>query len=301
MKRHTDDEYREYKTIRQWAKQGYLPKEGAQGIELWANCNYQDSYTYYSPEEVETAATEQLAEFFAPERKRKNELAKKRRAKARAERESEKERKQQEKINEAVRPYLKRIAELKAIIQTLTNVKSDGTVGSKTLVIDTETTGLDPEHDELLQLSIIDSEGNTLFDSYFKPFASSWDKAQRIHGITPETVKNAPKISEELIEINSILSQAKKIIGYNVDFDINFLRNNGIIIYNDIEIEDVMFIFAEIYGDYNEYYNSFTWQKLTTAAEYYGYDWSSQPSGAHNSLSDCYATLYVHNKIYEKD
>lgn len=32
----------------------------------------------------------------------------------------------------------------------------------KSIVIDTETTGLDPFHDELLQVSIIDEEGNVL-------------------------------------------------------------------------------------------------------------------------------------------
>lgn len=32
----------------------------------------------------------------------------------------------------------------------------------QTIVIDTETTGLDPFHDELLQVSIIDEEGNVL-------------------------------------------------------------------------------------------------------------------------------------------
>ena len=33
--------------------------------------------------------------------------------------------------------------------------------------------------------------------------------------------------------------------------------------------------FARIYGDYNEYWQNFTWQKLVTCADYYGYDWGS--------------------------
>lgn len=40
---------------------------------------------------------------------------------------------------------------------------------SKKIVIDTETTGLNAKTDELLQVSIIDTDGNVLFDSYFKP------------------------------------------------------------------------------------------------------------------------------------
>lgn len=40
---------------------------------------------------------------------------------------------------------------------------------NKYIVIDTETTGLDPIVDELLQVSIIDNNGNTLFDEFVKP------------------------------------------------------------------------------------------------------------------------------------
>ena len=36
----------------------------------------------------------------------------------------------------------------------------------KGIVIDTETTGLDFEHDEILQVSIVDLDGNLLFNSY---------------------------------------------------------------------------------------------------------------------------------------
>ena len=36
-----DSNYADYKTARQWAKKGYLPVDGAAGVELWANayCN----------------------------------------------------------------------------------------------------------------------------------------------------------------------------------------------------------------------------------------------------------------------
>lgn len=298
--RNYSPEYKDYQTIRQWAKKGFLPIDSAVGVELWANQNCQDKYVYYSPDEVAAATAEQLSEFFRPERERKNELAKRRRAEKRAEQEREKAEERQEEINEAIRPYLQRIAEQRKIIRSLTSVEAPSRTGSKKLIIDTETTGLDPVRDEILQISIIDSEGNTLYDGYFKPFAESWKEAQRVHGISPEMVEDAPRLSEKLVEINSILCQAECIIGYNVDFDVNFLRNNGVIIYSDIEVYDVMEVFAEIYGEYSEYFGNYKWQKLTTAAEYYNYDWSSSPGGAHNSLADCYATLHVYNKINEK-
>ena len=68
-------EFEEYKTIRQWALLGQLPKKDAKGVELWANRNCQASYVYYSPDEVEPATEKELQDFFQPERDRKNKLA----------------------------------------------------------------------------------------------------------------------------------------------------------------------------------------------------------------------------------
>lgn len=41
----------------------------------------------------------------------------------------------------------------------------------------------------------------------------------------------------------------------------------------------------------------YKWQKLTTAAAYYDYDWNVKGIEAHNSLADCFATLFVYHKI----
>ena len=290
-----------HKTARQWAKLGFLPIEGAKGIRLWANRFCQDAYLYYSPEEVTEASAEQLAEYFKPERERRNAQAKIRRQRKKAERqaeiECERRQEQQEIINNAVKPYLERISELQKIIKVISAANTPGSSDHKTLVIDTETTGLDSEKDELLQVSIIDSDGNALFNSYFKPCVKSWADAQRVNGISPEMVQNAPTISEKIAEINEIMCRADKIIGYNTYFDINFLNNNGLILSESVEIVDVMEMFAPIYGEWNDYYGSYKWQKLTTADDYYKYDWNKRSERAHNSLADCYATLYVFEKI----
>lgn len=298
-----NQDYPDHKTARQWAKQGFLPIEGAKGIDLWANRYCKDTYTYYSPDEVAAATAEQLSEFFLPERERRNRKAKARRQRQRAERlaEIERERKQEQQkiINNAVKPYLVRISELHKIVKAISAANAPSSGEGKCLVIDTETTGLDPETDGLLQVSIIDSDGNTLFDSYFKPCARSWAEAEQVNGISPKMVQNAPTISEKISEINEIMFQADKIIGYNTGFDLDFLKNNGLILAESVEIVDVMRMFAPIYDEWSEYYGGYKWQKLTTAAHYYEYDWNSRPEGAHNSLADCYATLYVYNKLLQ--
>ena len=298
-----NSDYDTYKTARQWALQGKLPIEGIPGIELWANQYCKESYVYYSPEEVNIATDEQIKEFFKPERERRNQKARLARKKQREIRELNKQAAEREilnaAINDAVEPYLKQIAELHRIIRAMATGKAP-IGGEECFVIDTETTGLDAEKDELLQVSIIDGAGKTLFDSYFKPCTKSWKDAERVNGISPEMVKNAPRISDRIADINGIICRAGTIIGYNTNFDLDFLANNGLILSQDVEIVDVMQEFAPIYGEWSDYYNSYKWQKLTTAAAYYGYDWNCRAEGAHNSLADCYATLYVFKNLQKQ-
>lgn len=297
-----DSNYADYQTARQWALRGYLPVDGTAGVELWANAYCRDSYTYYSPDEVAAATSEQVKAFFAPEREQRNKKAKEQRQQRKEQKQkAELQRKKQEQqylIEQAVTPYLQQIAELRRIIRQISkDNQSHG--GNGCYIIDTETTGLDAVQNELLQVSIIDSEGNIMFDSYFRPCASSWDDAQAVNGISPDMVQNAPRISDRIAEINGILASAGTIIGYNTSFDLDFLENNGLILPVDVEIIDVMQDFAHIYGEWSEYHGGYKWQKLTTAAAYYGYDWSSRPEGAHNSLADCFATLFVFQKMQE--
>lgn len=55
-----------------------------------------------------------------------------------------------------------------------------------------------------------------------------------------------------------------------------------------------MLAFAEIYGEWNEYYGNYKWQSLSKCAEYYGYTFK-----AHDSLEDVKATLYCYKKMAE--
>lgn len=168
----------------------------------------------------------------------------------------------------------------------------------KIIVLDTETTGINYNHDEILQLSVIDSNGATLYNSYFKPqHTTNWTQAQSINGISPETVANAPNIAEEREKINEILCSADVIVGYNTNFDLNFLFNAGCNINPKTKVVDVMQNFAEIYGEWSEYHNSYKWQSLIVCANYYGYDWGCDT--AHDSLADCRATLFCYNKMEE--
>ena len=163
------------------------------------------------------------------------------------------------------------------------------------VIFDTETTGLNPLEDEILQLSMIDENERVLFDDYFKPeHQTSWPSAERVHHISYDMVKGKPTFQDRLQEIQDIFSRADELIAYNGRFDIKFLKNHGIVFPN-IPVYDVMLEFAPVYGEWNENHQSWTWQKLTTAAKYYGYSYD-----AHDSLEDVKATLFVYNKLHSK-
>ena len=162
---------------------------------------------------------------------------------------------------------------------------------NKYIVLDTETTGLNAAEDELLQVSIIDNEGTVLFDSYIRPTQhTEWAEAERVNHITPEMVADAPTIAEVMPEINDILKRYDKIVGYNVRFDADFLKNNGAEFADNTNFVDSMKIFSLYFSADNKRC------KLTEAADYFCYDWSEHKE-AHNSLGDCFATLYVYKKL----
>lgn len=167
---------------------------------------------------------------------------------------------------------------------------------SDVAVFDCETTGLDSDTDEILQLSIIDGNANVLFSSYIKPLThTSWDSAQAIHGITMQDVADAPCWYDVASTVREIFDSHKLHIAYNGCFDKNFLYKWNIDFGTAVYF-DVMHHFAPIYGEWNDYFGEYKWQKLSKCAEYYGYTFN-----AHDALEDVKATLYCFKKMLEND
>lgn len=162
----------------------------------------------------------------------------------------------------------------------------------KVICLDTETTGLDRQKDEILQLSIIDGDGNVLFDKYFKPLnRRSWAAAERINGISPADVANCKSLIYYKSEIESILLDADVIVGYNImSFDFPMLFNNGI--KNEVKtgsvICDVMEEYALINGEIDDCRGGFRFKKLKDCAKYFKYPCDTW----HNALDDAKATLF---------
>jgi DNA polymerase III epsilon subunit-like protein len=149
------------------------------------------------------------------------------------------------------------------------------------VILDTETTGLGYA-DQLVQVAMINGAGDVFMDNVLvKPTILIPFDATRIHGITIETVKDAPIFLDVWPEIAKHMNR-KMLIIYNAEYDLRILRQSANA--HDIEIHFpcsslacAMNTYAEWVGEWNDYRGNFRWQKL--------------PGGDHTALGDCLATL----------
>lgn len=184
--------------------------------------------------------------------------------------------------------------------------------------LDTETTGIDLEKDDIVELSIISLENSGkksyLFNKLFKTRRKCTNKALQIHGITDEMRKEEKHITFYYDELKAILND-KKVIIYNADFDVNLInyvckRYKKEPLLNEKNCFCLMEDYAAKYGKYNKYSHTYRWVKLENAFN----DRSSSMKipeedlreiKAHRALGDCIMTKYLYiatkDDKYQKD
>ena len=90
--------------------------------------------------------------------------------------------------------------------------------------LDTETTGLE-RGDEIVEIAIIDDDGNCLFDSLVRPSQPIPSAASRIHHITDEMVKTA-RPWPILWPVIRPLLVGRLVVIYNAEFDLRMMQQS---------------------------------------------------------------------------
>ena len=124
---------------------------------------------------------------------------------------------------------------------------------NRTVYLDTETTGLF-DTDRIVEISIVDHKGKTLFNSLINPEMTIPKEVQKIHKISNKRVKNSPTIEMVEEEIAQIIKN-KIVVIYNAKFDLRMLPLS---ILKNIDITFCcMREFARINGEWDDRFNCY--------------------------------------------
>ena len=160
-------------------------------------------------------------------------------------------------------------------------------------VIDIETTGLDPRYCDIIEIAAVKySSGQKVgaFSTLVKPDEPIDEYITALTGITNDMLKNAPDISEGIQKFYEFVGD-DLLVGYNVNFDINFLFDNlkrchSLTLSNSFV--DVMRIARKVLPDLKNH-------KQATVADHYGVS----ASGAHRAAApfpfkkDVFSFLFI--------
>lgn len=97
------------------------------------------------------------------------------------------------------------------------------------IVLDTETTGLNPRTgDRVIEVGCVELKNRMLtgnnFHRYINPERDSEEGALAVHGLTTEFLRDKPKFAEIVDELRDYIQGAEVII-HNAPFDLGFLNN----------------------------------------------------------------------------
>lgn len=181
------------------------------------------------------------------------------------------------------------------------------------VVVDTETTGIKPGGNDIIEVSAIkygpDFTPVSCFTSLCKPRKPIPAEATEVNNITDEMVVDAPPFALIASAFSEFIAGCN-VVGHNLPFDLQFLYISGVELPPKAKYYDTLDLAKKVltkYGakKYNhksgEYEETVGWDvydyKLETLCEYYGI----YRSNAHRSLSDSYATgLLFQNLIDDK-
>ena len=160
------------------------------------------------------------------------------------------------------------------------------------VVVDVETTGLNPYSAEIVQLAAVRFralEPVSAFVSYVKPKNGIQEKAFAVNGISEEMVKDAPEIESLIKPFRDFVGDKTPIVGHNLLFDVKFLVLSGCLSLADPRpMYDTLELSRKVMDSYD--------YKLETLCRAM---LQMEPQNAHDALADAAATGAIFRRICE--
>ena len=138
------------------------------------------------------------------------------------------------------------------------------------LYLDTETTGTG-KSDEIVEISILDSDGQILLDTLVRPSQPIPPDSIAIHGITDEMVRGAPLWPAIWPTVRSLLA-GRLIAIYNAEFDLRMMQQS----HNRYRLPwreslrsfCIMKLYAEYRGEWDMKRRAYRYHSLETAGRH---------------------------------
>lgn len=164
--------------------------------------------------------------------------------------------------------------------------------------LDTETTGTEAM-DEVVEIAILDADGQVLFESLVKPNRQVSPGAARVHGITEIKLVNAPSWK-------TVWPQAKEVLRdrwlavYNAAFDLRLMRQTSGLHGIAWELPTagqtcIMELFAQYYGERYPSYGRHRWKSLDFAGRFF----KLPEPNSHRAADDTLLSILVLKKMAE--
>ena len=174
--------------------------------------------------------------------------------------------------------------------------ESYGMKREKVLFFDLELTGV-YEHDEIISISILDGNGKLIMDTLVKPtHTKKWKKTEKIHGITPEMVSDAPYLKDLTPRLKELFADADVLIAYGISTDFSHIKYIYETPAEREKLRKKTRCAANEYVRYiQEHHPELTHASLGDAMECLGVAWDGV---AHTSIADTIGCAKVWEKLF---
>lgn len=179
-------------------------------------------------------------------------------------------------------------------VPIVTGAEEETIAGTTYVVFDLETTGFNPWKEDLLEIGAVKLHAGTVveeFKSLIRPGQEIPPEIQKLTGITPEMVKDAPPAAD-VVQAFLDFSAGSVLVAHNTQFDIHFLKTKCLTLL-DQKIQPVC---LDTLGLSRSVWPEFKSHKLNALAKELGIELKQH----HRAVDDAQCAAVILQKAFEK-